>query len=114
MVVNITEASDRVEGDHGFYIELASDFLGEFPQTLGKLRAALSEGDAQQVERTAHTMKGALLNLAASEASLVAQKIEERGRSKNLTDVDSMVRSLEADVARFKAAIEELRVKGSW
>jgi HPt (histidine-containing phosphotransfer) domain-containing protein len=52
------------------------------------------------VERAAHSLKGALLNMAADVAAAIALQLEKMGREKALVDTASVVADLEREMGR--------------
>ncbi|MBC8117053.1 MAG: response regulator, partial [Candidatus Saccharimonas sp.] len=62
---NLTTALARVRGDAEFLKELIGLFLEESAELMRDLRQAIDRQDATQVQRTAHSLKGAAGNFAA-------------------------------------------------
>ena len=48
---------------------------------MDNIELVLSSGDLEQLGRTGHTMKGALLNLGLRECAEIAYAIEEKGKA---------------------------------
>jgi len=75
---------ERVDGDPEFAIRLVASFLEEQPAMTAELARALSAGAAREIERAAHSLKGALATIGAKRAAAKALEIEdaaERGES---------------------------------
>lgn len=88
-----------VENDLDLLRELAEIFFAESPGLLCQIRAGVMEGNAEAVERSAHTLKGALSNFGALRACEAARELEIRGREARLEDAVELCSKLDAEVA---------------
>src|SRR5262249_24512685 len=68
-------------GDGDLLGLLVREYLDDGSRLLAALREAVAEGDPHQVERTAHTLKGASANLGAVRLTRVASRVEALGRA---------------------------------
>ncbi len=73
-----------VGGDEELFRELVELFVDDYPGHLARIREAASGADAKELERAAHTLKGAVGNFAAVEAAKTALDLENMGRSGDL------------------------------
>jgi PAS domain S-box-containing protein len=89
------------EGDRDLLAELMAVLLAECPGQLATLRRALQHGDAHQLERTAHSLKGALGAVGAYGAHGLAQQLEAKGRANQLEGALGLVQRLETELARL-------------
>ena len=94
-VFNRELALERVGGDAELLDEIVGLYLGEYPGLLEQIQAAVNSGDAQQLYRSAHTLKGSLGTLGAEVAQKQAMDLEMRGRYEQLADTSSMLADLE-------------------
>jgi two-component system, sensor histidine kinase and response regulator len=97
----------QVEGDPDLLQELSELFMKEVPTELGALREAAQRGDAQEVERIAHTLKGSSANMGAVRMESICAELEERARSRELTDALAQISNLESEFARVRAVFDE-------
>jgi PAS domain S-box-containing protein len=74
------EALRRLNGDSALLAELAGLFLRERASHAAEIQRAVDERDPTGVERGAHRLRSALLNLAAAPAARAALGLEESGR----------------------------------
>jgi PAS domain S-box-containing protein len=102
------EAMSRVDGDEGLLRELAKLFLTESPGWLAEAGAALCAGDAARLQRAAHTLKGAAGTFGARGAMEASAKLEQMGRSGNLTGAADAYRGLEEAVHHLRSALAAL------
>jgi HPt (histidine-containing phosphotransfer) domain-containing protein len=74
---------------------------------LTQLRQASERGDVAAFLHAAHTLKGSLLQLGASEATAVAAELERVSRNGRLDGTAGQVAELEAQVNRLQDAVHE-------
>lgn len=68
-----------LEGDRELLLRMIQVFLKENGALLERTRQAVLNRDAIEVERAAHTLRGALANFAAATAGRTARRLEESG-----------------------------------
>ena len=83
---NLDETLERVDGDLDLLAEIAGLFLADAPAMLADIIAAVAAGDAQEVSRSAHRLKGSILTFGAPTAAAVALRLEENGRARRSDD----------------------------
>jgi CheY-like chemotaxis protein len=106
--VNATELLERVDGDTVFIAELAELFRADYPRHLIAARRAIHEKDAAAVEKASHTLKGALVNVAAGRAARIAQDLESQGRSGELTRAAATLHLLEEELGKVMIQLDQL------
>jgi two-component system, sensor histidine kinase and response regulator len=67
---------ERVEGDQQLLTEMIHRFQQDAPKLLAAMRDALRRGDMVVLERSAHSLKGAVSNLSAKAAAGAALRLE--------------------------------------
>ncbi len=77
-------ALESVDGDKELFRTVAEAFLDECPVLIQQLRRAVAVGDAQTVERHAHTIRGSANTVGGLTAASLAEKIEHAARLRNL------------------------------
>jgi signal transduction histidine kinase/DNA-binding response OmpR family regulator len=97
------KALERVDGDEQLLQEVVQIFLEESPKQLAKLRQAVTVGDADLLERAAHSMKGELGYLAVPDACQKARVLEQMGRTRNLEQAAETLAVLETEVSALAA-----------
>jgi HPt (histidine-containing phosphotransfer) domain-containing protein len=68
-----------------------------------ELRKAIDRGDAGQLERTAHSLKGALGTIAASNARTLAYELETMGHTARLDKAAITLQQLTVELERLTA-----------
>ncbi|MCK5147501.1 response regulator [bacterium] len=100
--LDMSLAMEAVDGDTVLLKELIQEFIDEIPNQLAELKAVLNEQDAMQVERKAHSLKGAVGNFGANTAFNLAYELENLGKQDRLEDADAVLGQLENELNQFK------------
>jgi HPt (histidine-containing phosphotransfer) domain-containing protein len=98
---DINEALDRMDGDRDLLREMAEILLDDVPIQLQAIKDALADDDLEQVTRAAHTLKGAVANLAARAAQQAASQLEQSARDRKTDHLAEDVRAVQREVARL-------------
>lgn len=106
--LDLALALSRLGGDEVLLRELAILFLDDYPRTFAHLRNAVSDRQARDIERHAHSLKGSVSNFAANEVIEAAFCLEDKGRRDALADIEDDLRCLEQTLERLKPALESL------
>jgi HPt (histidine-containing phosphotransfer) domain-containing protein len=93
---------ERLGGDTELLDEILGIFHDECKEMLATVRSAVGDGDAHRVERAAHSLKGALLNISAEAAAEQALRLEQVGRAGELELCSEMLSDLEEEVDRLQ------------
>ena len=88
--------------------EVLQLFLEDVPARMTRLREAWQSGDAVGVQRAAHSLKGSAGNIGATQLLAVCSRLDEQGRSGDLTNLPPLVASLDIEYARVEAEIQSL------
>jgi two-component system sensor histidine kinase/response regulator len=107
-VLDKEELYGRLGDDHELLQELVDMFLEDYPPLLDKLTSAVSEGDFESIERTAHTLKGSISNFAAHNAVEAAYEVESAGRAKELIAAQNNLPRLEDQLDKLHAALSKI------
>ena len=84
LIFDHQELLARVENDRELLRDLLTIFKEDFPRQLLTLREAVEAKDGDLVATAAHTLRGMLSNLAASQAAATAARLEQMGRKKEI------------------------------
>jgi two-component system sensor histidine kinase/response regulator len=93
-------ALERTGGDRELLKELIGVFLTEMPIWMRELKAALAGGDAVELCRVAHAVKGAVDSCGASAAYDAAMLLERMGRDRDLGGAATAYDALERRINR--------------
>ncbi len=104
-ILDADEILERVDGDVALLLELISMFLEDCPRMMADIEAAVGQGDAEAVSRTAHALKGSIGNFASGTPFEAARSLETLGREGDLTNLEETWFALRESVARFQPAL---------
>ena len=102
---NRAVALERCGDDAELLRELIDMFLKEIPGWMAALGAGLAAGDAEVVERTAHTIKGAVGTFGATPAWDAAFRLETIGRDNTLAEAGPAWEEMQGVIERLKTAL---------
>ncbi|MBI4494552.1 MAG: response regulator [Chloroflexi bacterium] len=101
------------EGGAELVRELIELFLEDAPAQLAAVRAGVLAGNADQVRRAAHGLKGVSGNMGARPVAAVCLELETLGRSGPLDGATALLARLEREFERLRQALEAV-VSGQW
>ena len=78
--VDKKQALVNCDGDEELFLEIVQIFLEDTPKRIEALSQAVEVDDADQIQKTAHALKGAAANLAAGPLRQASQSLEKAGR----------------------------------
>jgi CheY-like chemotaxis protein/HPt (histidine-containing phosphotransfer) domain-containing protein len=107
-VIDTAQILANLGGDAMLLAELAGLFLEECPRLLSDVRSAIVRGDAQALERAAHSLKGAVGNFQAHAVLEAALSLEEMGRAGDLTQAQETYDRLEGLIDQLKPTLSAL------
>jgi CheY-like chemotaxis protein/HPt (histidine-containing phosphotransfer) domain-containing protein len=96
---------DQVNGDTSLLKRLAAVYFEHTPALLHSIRTASAAGEMQDLVRTAHTLKGSLVQLSALAPVDIAVRLETAARRGDAAAVRNAAAELEAGVEDFDAAL---------
>jgi CheY-like chemotaxis protein len=99
---------ERVEGDQELLAEMIHLFQEDAPKLLAKMRDALQRGDMALLERSAHSLKGAMGNLSARAAADAASHLEKDAKNKDAKSARESLAEVERAVNYLLPALAEL------
>jgi HPt (histidine-containing phosphotransfer) domain-containing protein len=95
------ELAERCLGDADLLSKVLSRFEDGFQEDYQQMVTAAFDGDSQLVAQLAHRLKGSAANAAAKRICLVAGKIEQWGRARQLEDVPAALQELQNEWRLF-------------
>ncbi len=103
---------ENIGRDEELFQQLVALFLDRHETMLGSIKEALARGDAAQVERAAHTLKGTAANLCATAVAQAAGRLEAVGHLGVLRDAPPVYAELEMEVLRAVRILKRHRSGG--
>ena len=98
----------RTDGDPRRFRETFNLDLRDCPGRMEAIGQAVYRGDPASLARAADSLKGVLAGFGPSEALDMADRLEIKGRTRNLRGVKDEFRALEDRVVRLNTALERL------
>ncbi|MCB4455977.1 response regulator [Leisingera sp. McT4-56] len=95
-------------GDEGLLREMAELFLSQAPQLAADIETARRNGNAEDLRRAAHTLKGSAAVVGATQVAEAARRLENVGRDGQLDEAPPVQRDLEAELERCRAALRDI------
>ena len=95
-----------LDGDEELLRELVRVFLDDYPDHLAQIHQALDTSDAEQMERAAHTLKGAASNFSAAPVTDKALELENMGKDGDLAQAAEALAALEARMQELHTALQ--------
>jgi len=108
MGFDLSGALERVGGDQELLKEIADLFLEDAPQILAAVRSAVESGDAEALQRAAHSLKGSVANFGAEEAVRSAYSLEQMGQDNDLTGATEALEVLEAEIQKVFQGLTDI------
>jgi CheY-like chemotaxis protein/HPt (histidine-containing phosphotransfer) domain-containing protein len=110
-VLDFAAALDRVDGDRELLENLMGMFAGECSHDIVEIRKSLEARDMEQLERLAHTLKGASASLAAGRVADAAFALEKQARTGEVGNAEQLLEILLGEINRLLPEIEAFRRK---
>jgi HPt (histidine-containing phosphotransfer) domain-containing protein len=86
-------------------------FIHQSPDLLSEIQGAIASSDSRVLERAAHKLKSSLSYFSAPSAADAAVRLEQMGRSGNLSGAEPVYLRLKTDVSDLEKALNRLLVK---
>ncbi len=101
------EVLKRFDEDKDFLSELVEIFINDAPEQLSEIQKAVDSHNDEEIQKSAHKLKGAISNFEEKEAYEVALKIETMGRNNRLDGVEEAYDTLVKEVEYLLNALRE-------
>jgi two-component system, sensor histidine kinase and response regulator len=85
--------------------EVIAMYLGEAPQHVARLQAALAAQDAAELGRIAHAFKSASQNVGATQLGDLCRQLERQGKAGDLAQAVALVRDIEKQSLKVRPAL---------
>lgn len=95
--VNMDELNEIMDNDMELIQECFAEFLIDYPGLIGEIQTAVNAGNFEDIDNSAHKLKGTLKYLAAESAAAAAQSIEDAGKHQDSEHLADKLSTLEAE-----------------
>jgi signal transduction histidine kinase/HPt (histidine-containing phosphotransfer) domain-containing protein len=106
-VVDWDSALELALGDMALLKEVAQIFLDEYPGIMYSVREAMASGDAEVLQRGAHTLKSSVRTFGATKAFEECLAVENIGKAKSLESAGPAVSEMEERVEEVARILQE-------
>ncbi len=104
-------ALERVCGDIDLLDELFEMLQDQACTILPEIYSCLDKSDLPNTSKKAHCIKGALGNLGANTAKVVAQDLEIAAKNGDSTKAETLIKVLEGEIESFYSAFKKYRAE---
>jgi len=111
-IFNLTEALARADQDVELFQTMAELFLEHGPKDMAEIKTALDARDAAAAGRSAHRLKGAVLQFCAPAVLVAAMRMEEAGKAGDVAAAADLCGKLEAELSCLLDALRQVMEKG--
>ena len=112
MVLDLSQALDRADGDRDLFLTLATLFLQESPKEAAAARAALGRQDRAGLVAAAHKLKGSVMEMCVPGLLESVRRLEELGRRGEFVEASSVCTDVDTRLAEVHAALHDLIAGG--
>jgi HPt (histidine-containing phosphotransfer) domain-containing protein len=102
---NMEVALSRMGNNAQLLREIIEMVRKDLPVILGRLRAAVADGDSALLQREAHSLRGTLVTFDAQAALSAAHRLEQIAESGNLSRAAQTMERVDREVTRLDAAL---------
>lgn len=95
------------------FAELANLFLNDSPKRLGALKAAASQGDAEQLAKFSHSLGGSCASIGAPRLAEMCKALEMNSKTSAATGAEAQLHALDAEYARIEAKLRSMLAAAS-
>ena len=103
VLANLRELQEP--GEPEFVVELIDHFLGETPIRLASIGQAIAAGNAEGLNRLAHSLKSSCGNLGAMHMSSICATLEQAGADATLEHAGTALEAAYAEFERVTTAL---------
>ena len=107
--IDFDSALGRAMGNRELLEMLLTEFIATMPAKIKDLKASTEKQNAEELERQAHTLKGASASLSAEKISELALQLELMARKRKLDDAKQVIDNLEEELGRLSEYIHHAK-----
>jgi CheY-like chemotaxis protein len=104
---------DRMGGDEELLREVMRYFLEDAPNLMVKIKESVESGDASELERAAHSLKGLAANFSAAATVDAAYRLEQLGRAGKAAGAGPLVQQMERALTKLSEALALYQIENA-
>jgi len=114
--IDITKAMDVVDGDNDLFKELVDNFVEQIPDEMNKLKSTIESKNAQLIEETAHSLRGAIAVFGGKKTLQLVSEIENMGRNSQIHEIHEIYQQFELEMEKMNQYLSKFgwESDGSW
>ena len=106
--IEMLREMDDEEDEFSFFGELVEEFLERAEELVQEIDTHVRQQDAAQLKASAHSLKGASLNLGAALQAQICEELETKGKNDDFTDINPLVEQLQDAYGQTVSALKSL------
>jgi HPt (histidine-containing phosphotransfer) domain-containing protein len=107
-ILDLQAMAENIGDDQEILKEILNLFAKDAPCQINKIRDGLDESNIRDIQRAAHTLKGAAANIIAEGVRKAAEEIEHNADEGSLDSIEEKLKNLEEEVAKITCVIQEV------
>ncbi len=111
-VLNRQNILERLGGDEEIYIMMLDMYLQDVDANCASLAAAIASGQAAEIRREAHTVKGLLATFSDDSGAAAAFVVEQQAKAGDLNGLAAAAATLETRMREVAVALAAARRTG--
>jgi len=109
MTLDLQRAMQRLGNDVSLFQEFIGFYEEDYPRLVQSLKKAVDAKDAEGVHQAAHSLKGLVASLGATDVAASASTLERMGRGHDLSEAASTFAKLRSEIDRFNSELASFR-----
>lgn len=101
------QALESVDGDFDLLLEVIAVFSESYPKTMEEIRKAIINGDANELNRAAHSLKSSVAGFGAKDVMETAFQLEVMGKNNNLSQGKEIFTLLAKEMEHLEQSLED-------
>jgi HPt (histidine-containing phosphotransfer) domain-containing protein len=97
----------RVDNDLDLLKELVEIFFADYYNTINQIKSAIATNDGKLLQESSHFIKSALGNLGAMAAYQTAARLEQKGKTQELSEAENLLKELVGFVEQYQKEVAE-------
>ncbi|MEJ2200389.1 MAG: response regulator, partial [Desulfuromonadaceae bacterium] len=98
----------NLEKNRSLMVDMAKDFLADYPELLKKLHSSVEHEEWRDMERLAHNLKSVVGFFNAEKAYALARDLEFAARDKDLSRIAPVFQALEEELQKVQTKLLEI------
>ena len=106
-IVNLEELKEIMDNDMELIQECFAEFLIDYPGLIDEIKSAVDAKNFDDIDNSAHKLKGTLRYLAAESAANAAGIVEKAGKQQDPEGLTDKIAALEVECRKVILFIDE-------